>query len=204
MKKKFTIRVENSAPSQSKPAKSVNWACQILQTDGVHSVADYGCGRLRNMIPLIQSFKNVTFVDTEFQLERIKNNFNSSNGAQLVSNNEFCKMKGSLDAIFLISILHIIPQKKTRKEIISLAVSKIRKGGYLIIDVPTGVGYYEENCTADRKYYDGYAMGNGAYRTFYKKFYAKELDKLINFNGDLELYKKIYFDKHLVRIMKKI
>jgi hypothetical protein len=57
--------------------------------------------------------------------------------------------------------------------------------------------------TEENKYRDGYLMGNGAYRTFYKKYYAEDIDKFLIKSGHLKLFKKKYFDKHLVRIMIK-
>ena len=67
MKKKFKIVVENSAPSQGKPAKSVAWASEILENLGVYRVVDIGCGRLRNLGTLRKFFSDITLVDTKLQ-----------------------------------------------------------------------------------------------------------------------------------------
>ena len=203
MKSKIIVRVENSAPSQSKPAKSVSWATDILRNNGVNEVVDLGCGRLRNLKVLKEGFKSITLVDTLLQCQRIRDEVKKNKKVKLLSNIEFVKENKKYDAIFMISILHTIPIIKERKNLISLAISKLKLNGYLIIDVPTGVTYYRNRCTGENKYKDGYLMGNGNIKTFYKQYFAAELDKLLTESNQLKLFKKIYFDKHLTRIMVK-
>ncbi|MDJ0901038.1 MAG: class I SAM-dependent methyltransferase [Xenococcus sp. MO_188.B8] len=197
----FIIRVENSAPSQSKPAKSVLWASEVLQELGITNIADLGCGRLRNLIVFQNYFSEITLIDTDLQCNRVQYLIPEAENVKLITSSIFQEEEKLYEAIFLISVLHILPEPKMRNNLLNLAISKLAKPGFLVVDVPTGVSYYRKKCTNDRKCSDGYVMGNGRYRTFYKNFYAKELDTLLSINGHLKLYKKVYFDKHLVRIM---
>ena len=71
MPSKYQIRVENSAPSQHKTARSVILASNILQRLEAKSAADLGCGRLRNLPILTGRFNEITLVDTELQCQRI-------------------------------------------------------------------------------------------------------------------------------------
>ena len=83
-------------------------------------------------------------------------------------------------------------------------MKKLFPFGYLVIDVPCQENYYRHKCTAENVFNDGWVMGNGTYRTFYKNYSAKELDSLLNKRFSLEQFKKVWFDKHIIRIMKKI
>lgn len=200
---KYNIQVENSAPSQGKPAKSVYWAASILKTENVKSVVDLGCGRLRNLKPLQDHFKDVTLVDTKLQCARIAGVDANLSRARLMPIDEFIKEDCTYDAIFLISVLHVLDQRALRRELLTLAKAKLRKFGFLVVDVPSGIQYYRVHCTPENKYRDGWVMGAGSIKTFYRSYHAKELDKLVISSTAFELYKKTWFDKHLVRIWKK-
>lgn len=195
--------VENSAPSQAKPAKSVGWASEILKNLGVNRVIDIGCGRLRNLQTLRRFFSDITIVDTKLQCERIQTLLPKSKRVKLLNTEQFKNNKQKYNAAFLISVLHTIPELVTRKRLLSLAIDKVYKFGYIVIDIPSGVNYYRQQCTSANKYGDGWAMGSGTNRTFYKNYSAKELDVLLTNGNRLEIFKKVWFDKHIVRIMKK-
>lgn len=203
MKSEFKIVVENSAPSQVKPAKSVAWASKILKNLGVTRVVDIGCGRLRNLGTLRKFFGHITLVDTKLQCTRIKDLLPKSSSVELLDNEQFTISRKKFNAAFLISILHVIPDIEMRNAVLSLAINKIYKSGYVVIDVPSGVSYYRQKCTYENKHQDGWVMGIGSTRTFYKNYTTKELDAFLTSDNRLELFRKVWFDKHIVRIMKK-
>ena len=204
MKNKFVIMVENSAPSQRKSAKSVTWASKILSDLGVTKVVDIGCGRLRNLDALQAFFTHITLVDTKLQCERIKGLVPKSEQVRLIDSEQFTHNKKKFHAAFLISVLHVIPDKKLRKQLLTMATEKVCKSGYVVIDVPCGEKYYRQKCTPENKYKDGWIMGDGYHRTFYKNYNTRELDELLTSGMSIELCKKVWFDKHIVRIMKRL
>ncbi len=203
MPSKYHIQVENSAPSQGKPAKSVYWAISVLGNAKIKSVVDLGCGRLRNLPPLQDHYKNITLVDTKLQCARIVKNVPDVPYIRLKTIEEFTAEENTYDAIFLISVLHVIDKLSVRKELLTLASRKLNSFGFLVVDVPNGIQYYRVHCTPQNKYKDGWVMGSGNVKTFYKNFYAVELDRLINSSSSFRLYKKVWFDKHIVRIWQK-
>ncbi|MFW6016206.1 MAG: hypothetical protein ACOCRK_07180 [bacterium] len=196
------IVVENSAPSQTRHSKSVVWACKELKNDNV-SVVDFGCGRLRNVSVIMDNFNEVILVDTKKQCERIKNNKLNEFNLPLYSVESFVKLEKEYDIIFLICVLHIIPSIDKRKEIIDLITSKLKYNGFLVIDVPQAEGYYYKKLDEAEKYNDGILMGKGKVRTFYKNYYAKELEDFVQVDRELYPYRKKYFDKHITRIYRK-
>jgi trans-aconitate methyltransferase len=176
MPKKFKIQVENSAPSQGKPARSVKWASPILRSEGVTSVVDLGCGRLRNLGILQNHFTKITLVDTPLQCKRIADDVPQKSSIRLMKIDDFKTVEETYDAIFLISVLHVIDELSGRKELLQLTKQKLRNKGFLVIDVPSGVHYYRVNCTPENKYKDGYVMGNFPFGHF--KLRMEELSKL--------------------------
>jgi trans-aconitate methyltransferase len=203
MPPKYHIQVENSAPSQGKPARSVCWATSILKAEGIYSVVDLGCGRLRNLRPLQDHFGDITLVDTPLQCARIATSGANLSSARLMTIDEFKAEDRTYDAIFLISVLHVLDQLSLRKELLALARCKLHNSGFLVVDVPSGIQYYRVHCTLANKYRDGWVMGNGSKKTFYRNYYADELDKLVLSSTFFKLYKKTWFDKHLIRIWQK-
>jgi hypothetical protein len=198
----FKIQVENSAPSQNQPAKSVRWSSPLLHSQGVTTIADIGCGRLRNLRLLSKYFREITLIDTQIQCERISHLVPRRKGIRLLTIEEFKRDRHSYDAVFVISVLHIIPKPRLRRELLSLASSKLHNPGALVIDVPSGEHYYRQHCTSENRYRDGWTMGNGSVRTFYKNFHSKELDLLVASCTGLTLETVKSEDKHLIRIWR--
>lgn len=199
---KIKIVVENSAPSQVKPAKSVVWACNLLKNDKFN-VADIGCGRLRNLVTLNSSFSSLVLVDTKNQCERIRNSKQNIGSSELLDFETFISRDDKFDVVFIICVLHIIPDIAERKRILDQACIKLKENSFLVIDVPSGVNYYRKRMSSENKYKDGYLFGSSSIKTFYKNYHRIELDKFVTKNRPLSLYRKTYFDKHLVRIYRK-
>lgn len=203
MKSKYKIQVENSAPSQTQVAKSVVWASEKLASVGVAHVVDIGCGKLRNLKVLEKSFPQITLVDTELQCGRISDLVPTRKGVRLLSTKEFEAAHGKYHAIFFISVLHIIDKPRTRKKLILLVHDKLKSGGYLVTDVPTGEAYYRKRCTSENKYGDGWVMGTGNVKTFYKNYSAPEFERLITSNTTFTLHDKLSIDHHIIRMWQK-
>lgn len=199
------IRPENSAPSQRKPAQSIGFFCPFLKEKEVQSVADIGCGRLRNAIGLLDEFREVFFVDTELQCKRVKPLFQEyrRKGVQLLSAEKFYDSDIVVDAVLIISVFHTIPSIAIRYGIIREAAKHIRTHGYMCIDVPKSERYYRQHCTKEREYSDGWVMGNKKTKTFYKPYTAHEFDDFIACVSGFEEIAKKYIPKHVIRVYQK-
>jgi hypothetical protein len=196
------IRVENSAPSQRRSAFSVRWAAPILAKEGVASVADIGSGTLRNLIVQERSFDEVTLVETQKRCELLRASVAGKNHVRLLSTNDFLVDVAKYDAAFFISVLHIIPDPKFRQRLINASAKKIRAGGFIVVDVPQGETYYTRRFGGLPRYKDGYLLRWGDHYTFYKNFYSEELDSMFTKISGIQLFQKIHYCKHLIRIWK--
>lgn len=203
-KKQIKFRIENSAPSQKRPAKAVRWSAPILQAEGVQNVADVGCGRFRNLGVLIKHFPKITLVDTPYQCERIRPLLeHKKHGITLIDNVQFEASDKKFDGIFCISVIHTIPKIEERDNIVMNIYRKLKIGGFFVLDVPVHETYYARKCTKENEYEDGWYMGTGPYYTFYKDYTAKELDEFVSENRSFEMFGKNNQIKHVTRIFRK-
>jgi 2-polyprenyl-3-methyl-5-hydroxy-6-metoxy-1,4-benzoquinol methylase len=171
---------------------------------GAREAVDLGCGRLRNLPVLEEHFTSVTLVDTEIQCQRVRALLPSRQGIKLVSVDEFRAGNARYDAVFLIAVLHTVDRPSVRKELLRVAAFKLRPRGFLVLDVPAGEHYYRVRCSKANQHGDGWAMGSGPIRTFYKSFNAKALDRLVERTESFELYERKPIGKHIVRIWRKL
>ena len=195
------IRVENSAPSQRRSAFSVRWAAPVLAKEGVTNIADIGSGTLRNLRTQEQSFDEITLVETQKRCELLRVSVAGKNHVRLLSTDDFLVDGAKYDAVFIISVLHIIPDPKFRQRLINASAKKIRPGGFIVVDVPQGETYYTRRFGELPRYKDGYLLRWGDHYTFYKNFYAEELDSMFT-KIPSHLFKKIHYCKHLIRIWR--
>jgi SAM-dependent methyltransferase len=203
MEEDIEFRVENSAPSQTRSAKSVRWAAPLLEEKGVSSVCDYGCGRLRNLSIYRQHFDEITLVDTELQCSRIRPDAPDDEDITLSDSESFESTGTKFDAVFLVCVLHVIPHREERVRLLEEAQSHIEEGGFLLIDVPQGESYYLEKDKPENRYRDGILLSSGRYNTFYKNYHSEELDSLIKESTDIKFKFKKGISSHLVRVWEK-
>src|SRR5205814_5221487 len=116
---------------------------------------------------------------------------------------EFEKARLKYEAIFLISVLHIIDKPRIRKSLVRLAHEKLKSGHFLVTDVPTGEAYYRQRCTSENRFGDGWVMGTASVKTFYKNYSALEFDRLVTSDTTFTLFRKISVDHHIVRIWQR-
>jgi SAM-dependent methyltransferase len=196
------IRVENSAPSQRRSAYSVRWATPILIKAGARRALDFGSGTLRNLKILERSFDEVTLVETPKRCQSMRPKVQGRNAVSLLSTDEFYKNSDTYDAAFLVCVLHTIPNPRERQRIVNKITEMLRPGGYIVVDVPQSETYYNRRKQELTRYKDGFLLRWGGHFTFYKSFYAEELDALFQ-SCSLVLFKKIWRTKHLIRIWQK-
>lgn len=158
---------------------------------------------LRNLPVEKRYFDEITLVETETRCRNLAPLLRGSNQVRLLTSQEFENSQETFDAIYLVCVLHIIPEPARRRQIVKAAVSKLRPGGFIVVDVPQSETYYNRRKRTMVRYKDGYLLRWGQRFTFYKSFYSNELDELFRRTGCLELDQKIPYSKHLIRVWRK-
>lgn len=178
------IRPEYSVPNQSTPPQCISPFLNLCRKERVHTIVDVGAGKLRSTFPLLRQGLDVWIVDTKFQLLRCskliaqaRTKYKNLRG--VLSLEAFSRANLRLDGATMISVLHTIPKLETRSELLRAVKRNVKPGGLVLIDVPFGEPYYTRRMNPRRHIFDGYVMGAGRIRTFYKLFKEKELHTLV-------------------------
>ena len=180
----WEIRRENSVPSQTAPPKCLLDFIDICKQSNVRRVADIGAGRLRSTLPMLEAGLMVWAVDTPTQLDRVadltaqtKRRYPNLRGP--LTESDFAKSRLGLNGAVTVCVLHTIPESDIRAKLLDSIRRNTNPGGYVLIDVPHGEPYYSSLMTQDRRFRDGYVMGSGRLRTFYKEFAQEELVRFV-------------------------
>src|SRR5690606_19679084 len=132
-----------------------------------------------NAEPLLSKFVYVDFVETDEQHERVCKLAPRSNRSVFLKMSDWLDQSSLYDAIFLISVLHIMPENLDRKKLLQTARDRLEVGGFLVVDVPQSETYYNRRKKYYERHKDGLIVPRNGRPTFYKSFYAEELDKLL-------------------------
>ena len=207
-KKNFEIRVENSVPKYADPAPTLAPFIKFCKENNCHSIIDVGTGKLRNLIPILTKFNRIWAVDTELQhkrnlskLQKIQTRHASFKG--FINTKEFNSMQLKSSAAMIISVLHAVPHKKQRLQILKSTKKNLRKGGFLLVDVPFRESYYKNRMKKSNKYLDGYLQGGINVKTFHKEFKRNELIRLVT-NLGFVIVKELHTSHHHAIICQKM
>lgn len=183
---KFTIKKENTAITNgvSKSAKIVS-----QEIEKTKKILDYGCGKLRNTIFLLNQGFHVDAVDTQVQILNLQQKYleavtNLENIETLIKldriyeDKEFDKEE-EYDICLCSFVLNVVSEKDERKEIIQKIYRAVKKGGLIYIETRTD----KDILKAKHKeiYKDGFIIGNGRIRTFQKQINEVDLLQYFGF-----------------------
>ncbi len=194
----FKIYPEYSAvASKGYPSRSIKLAISLLKLIGARSVIEVGCGLLANTPYLLESFEWVILVDTPVQLNRIENKLRKLKTMYpslyaVISSENFKQSRLNFDSAVLLNVLHVIPSKNERIELLRDIYSNLREGGVLYVDSPRGEGYYKKSLKNWQRFQDGWIIPRGRYATFYKELTVEELTEYLHKAGfDIISYPKL-------------
>ncbi|MEG0908743.1 MAG: methyltransferase domain-containing protein [Bacilli bacterium] len=175
------VKAEKTAITNgvSKTAKLIN---KEISKD--KRILDYGCGKLRNSIYLLDNEFKVSICDTKDQLINLNNN--DKYEKQLAKFEDVFCCDGQVvttdkyDIILNSFVLNVVDEN-TRRQILSNIRLMLKDDGYLYIEVRT---YKDiENAKFKTPFQDGFLMGKQSIRTFQKPFYIDELENFLLING---------------------
>lgn len=181
-------------PEKTAISNGISNSCKMILNDFCSNkdsicVLDYGCGRLRNTIHLLNNGIKTSVVDTKLQL---------NNNSKLIStlNLEQCFDSDSVnfnykyDVILLSFVLNVIPEITDRVSILYNISNLIKDDGTIYIEVRNDK--FVKNLKNKAVYNDGLVIGNGEYRTFQKPYSPLELEQFLKENNfEILLIKKI-------------
>lgn len=209
------IRTEYSAvpPKKDKkykykPSRATKAVISVFKNKGVSNVCEIGCGLLANTPHILKAFPHVIITDSKAQKERIKEKLvdlskKYSSFKDFIAENSFKEMKLNLDGAIVINVVHILPTREERIELLKAVHQNLRKGGIIFIDVPCNETFYRDKVKTAVLFNDGYAMRRNDHYTFYKNMSFEELKEYIEEVG-FKFEQRIFLDHRITFTAEKV
>lgn len=169
-------------------------------------VADVGCGYMQGTLELLQYHAAVYAVDSEYQRSRIAHRIAECEEhaafARFKTWDEFKSSRLRLAGAYVVNVLHTLPARDQRIELLEAVRQNLKQNGFALLDVPYYEHYYKERMTSENTYGDGYIFRQGSDRyTFYRFTTVAELDEWAEMAG-LGFDFRIVDNHHWVRVYR--
>jgi hypothetical protein len=206
----ITVRPEYSAvgaKNEKNPSRATQAAISVFREMHLSRICEIGCGLLANSIHLLRAFPHVILTDRLEQYERIKERLRELSGdyrslAGFIDDKAFARRRLNLDGAILINVLHILPTRRGRVELLDAASRNLRKGGLVFVDVPRNETFYRDLVKNAVAHNDGYAMRRNDYYTFYKNLTFDELREYSE-EAAFELERRIFLQHRITLVCRK-
>lgn len=213
--KEIFIDVTDSVPSFDSPMETLGAVLDKTMNEFEKKqplILDFGAGKLRNTLYLLQKGYPVYAVEYEKvskNSDKAKEMYSKAQkyGEQfhrLVFPHDFFKSKDQFDLILLINVCTVMPVLSERYLVLQYCRNKLKEDGLLL-------WYSQHNdYTTKLKCNDTVRMGDGhyfnstrRYQTFYRDMERHEIDAMFLSNGFRE-FKKYPADKNIAKLYRKI
>jgi SAM-dependent methyltransferase len=194
--KQIVIDVTNSAPPFDSPGKILSAALdQVLTATGLkktQSILDFGGGKLRNTIHLLEHGYHVCAVEYKSLFDESQQASAAWKAAKrhrtrfstLLYPHQFAACQARFDLALLINVLNIMPVPAERLLVLDYCHRKLRRGGHLLWYTQRGDADYAKRQVPEFEIGDGHYIGRGSkYKTFYREFTVSEIDNLLSSAG---------------------
>lgn len=195
--KQVVIDVTRSAPTFATPGKALAGALDAaVAATGVgpsDTILDFGAGKLRNTIYLLEQGHRVCAVEFAHQFEssqparenlaRAESEF-AKRFSRLVYPDSFEASELRFKLILLINVINIMPVAAERDYVLTLCNQRLAEDGRLLWYTQRGDQNYQERLNDRFRLGDGVYVGRTTYhKTFYREFEVKEIDGLLHRAG---------------------
>jgi len=154
--------IEKSSVNYKVPKHFKNEVIPYCLNCNIQKVVDFGAGKYLILTKILnKNFPEIFIVETENQIVEIKKKFDEFiriENISLLGYEQFRKLNNSFDLIVCSNILHIIPIKEKRIEILNVISEKLKNGGFLYIKTAGNSISHISDSKKSKKYGDGYAF----------------------------------------------
>lgn len=190
--REIVIDVTKSAPPFSGPGKTLSAALLRAFTEvklkKIDKILDFGAGKLRNALHLLEQGYSICGVEYESLFVRSEPAASALQRATrftkrfstLVYPHQFAACQEQFDLALLINVINVMPIPAERLLVLQYCNQKLRPGGHLFWYTQRGDADYSKRLTPDYRVGDGYYVGlTNKYKTFYREFTVAEIDTLL-------------------------
>ncbi len=196
-RRKVMIDVTRSAPNFETPIDCLSDVAAELRDRGLHTILDFGAGKLRNAIYLLRHSAGFRVRAVEFkecyetpfakkQLETAQQFHDFS----LDHPKQFLQSQDTFDAVVLINVANVIPLPQQRVRVLLECTKRLRKGGLLLWMSQHGEPNYRPGVTKRLSLEDGWCYNlDKKFQTFYREYKLDEIRDAVLAHGYKELRK---------------
>jgi SAM-dependent methyltransferase len=182
--KRYTWAPSRSTPSAPDPVAELSDIINLLRKRGARTIVDFGAGRGRNASKLVRQFTKVYLVEVDGNLSHLRKLARQHrwHRCRIISWDDFERRRVLADAALLCCVLHTIPSKRLREEVLKRNLRNLANDGILVIVSPKGDSKYRGDYLRGLPVLEkGIARLHEADPTFsYYRNYAKgELEELL-------------------------
>jgi hypothetical protein len=182
----FDVTLSGRVLGKIPPLNALPSIMSHFRTNHVRTVLDFGAGRLRNTWPFLHD-KDFEVYICEFEqlippndkdLERARN----MGLKTLIYPVELLRATIEFDAILLSYVLSILPDMKSRKEVLQACFQKSHRGSYLVVASPNYNTNVRNSCSPSDEYDVGwvrYADKRYEHKAFYSEPTKEQILKLV-------------------------
>lgn len=195
--KQVVIDVTRSAPSFATPgialAGALDEAVEVAGVGPKDVILDFGAGKLRNTIYLLERGYRVCAVEFAQQFENsqpARQNLTRAKGefgnrfSTLVYPDAFEASEQRFKLILLINVINIMPVPAERDYVLTLCNQRLAEDGRLLWYTQRGDQNYRERLKDRFQLGDGVYVGRTTYqKTFYREYEVREIDGLLRRAG---------------------
>ena len=186
LKKVLTKAMEIAKESATEAMKTSNF-------NESECIIDFGGGKLRNALYLLEQGYKVCVVEYKEQFKKSKmaqENLKKAEGygdrfSTLIYPHTFQKpSKAKFGLVLLINVVNIMPIPAERLLVLKCCHEKLRPGGFLLWLTQHGDKDYRKRMLPQFRVSDGYYIGRKTrYKTFYREYFVAEIDDLVSAAG---------------------
>jgi len=119
----------------SPAAESVRRYNRFFKQQNAVNVLDYGTGNMRNAVYLSDQGFTVYAADLPEQVDKLRNRPATRRLKRLLATDELSESRLNVDLVLSTYVFNIIMEQDARHEYLRTAVSNLRPGGYLMMEV---------------------------------------------------------------------
>lgn len=157
---------------------------ELVEIDRCQSVVDLGCGQLRHLEMLLETFQRIMLVDTPRQLSRrlrfnektctIKEYVSSlpvklRRRIDIVDSDCFAASRFNADVVLTVNTMDVVPTK-VRDNMCAAAIKNLRRRGLFGVIVPRNDTTITSRCSDENRFLDGHVFEHHGVMTFFRNF----------------------------------
>jgi len=209
-RREIIIDVTGSIPRFEGEVDGLGDVVAEFRKRGFKKICDFGAGKFRNSLYLLKNKYKVWAVEFKEAFEtphaqKMKKRAETHKNLFILQYpNEFLGCKETFDAVILINVVNIIPEKRHREKVLIECSERLRKRGLILWMTQHGEPNYKAGAADRLRLNDGWCYSlSQKYKTFYRDYSNDEIKSEFP-PSEYKLFQKISSSHHRAFLFEKL